>query len=228
MVCTLNNISKIYPMPSGQGSLTVLQNITLNLKSNESVAIIGPSGSGKTTLLHIAATLASPSSGEVNIMGIEVSPLSEKQLAGIRNQTLGIVFQQHYLLPQCTLWENVLIPTLAQTQKEIPKEIHKRAHKLLERVGLNHRLEHRPTELSVGECQRAALVRALINRPRILFADEPTGSLDRTSAEELTRLLIELNREENTALMVVTHADHLAQSMDRKLRLYDGRLIALE
>jgi lipoprotein-releasing system ATP-binding protein len=185
------------------------------------MAIAGPSGCGKSTLLNIIGTLDRPTSGTVTLTGRDVPSLTEKQLAELRSGVIGFVFQFHHLLPQCSILENVLVPTLVGTPPEDPEG---RARKLLERVGLGSRLTHRPGQLSGGECQRAAVVRALINRPQLLLADEPTGSLDRGSAASLAQLLGELNREEGVALVYVTHSADLAARAGRVLELRDGRL----
>jgi ABC-type lipoprotein export system ATPase subunit len=195
---------------------------------------MGPSGSGKSTLLQIVGTLDRPTSGQVELNGQELTRLNEKQLASVRNQQIGFVFQAHYLLPQCTVLENVLVPTLAtRAQPALPTsaQSHKaeppaaRAARLLARVGLGERLGHRPGQLSGGERQRVAVVRALINQPQLLLADEPTGSLDQDSAEQLAQLLLELNREEGVALMVATHAKNLAERLGRVFELRHGQLL---
>lgn len=230
----LANVTKRYDSPGSSGSLTILDNISLELSAGDSLAIIGPSGSGKSTLLQIIGTLDHPSSGTVTLDNQDLNQLDELQLAAVRNRQIGFVFQAHYLLPQCTVLENVLVPTLAQTShassdgaKPVePPEI--RAARLLKRVGLAERASHRPGELSGGERQRAAVVRALINQPRLLLADEPTGSLDHASAQQLGQLLIELNREEHVTLIVVTHARELAAKMAKVMRLQDGKLVAQE
>src|SRR5262249_50685471 len=197
-----------------------------------SLAIVGPSGSGKSTLLQIIGTLDRPTSGTVTLDNQDLNQLDELQLAAVRNREIGFVFQAHYLLPQCTVMENVLVPTLAKSAQAaadaVPKQtesLEARAEKLLKRVGLAERALHRPGELSGGERQRAAVVRALINRPRLLLADEPTGSLDHASAQQLGQLLIELNQEEAVTLIVVTHALELARRMKKVWRLSDGRLV---
>jgi len=214
--------------------LTVLDGVSLEIAPAESVAIVGPSGSGKSTLLQIIGTLDQPTSGQVALNGLDLTGLDEKQLAVVRNQQIGFVFQAHYLLPQCTVLENVLVPTLViqpkawlpasmETKKTEPPAA--RASRLLTRAGLGQRLSHRPGQLSGGERQRVAVVRALINQPQLLLADEPTGSLDQTSAQQLAQLLLELNREERVALIVVTHALDLAHRMSRVLLLTKGRLV---
>jgi lipoprotein-releasing system ATP-binding protein len=181
---------------------------------------MGPSGCGKSTLLNIIGTLDRAGAGRVSLAGRDVTSLDEKQLAEVRAGVVGFVFQLHHLLPQCSILENVLVPTLVSKKAE---DAEARARKLLERVGLGSRLTHRPGQLSGGECQRAAVVRALINRPQLLLADEPTGSLDRAGAEGLAQLLGDLNREEGVALIYVTHSPELAARAGKVLRLRDGR-----
>ena len=230
----VSNITKRYAFADGAAPLTVLEAISLEIAPAESVAIIGPSGSGKSTLLQIIGTLDRPTSGEVALGGQELTRLTEKQLAAVRNQQIGFVFQAHYLLPQCTVLENVLVPTLApQPNAALPAPLRTkstespsaRASRLLSRVGLGERLAHRPGQLSGGERQRVAVVRALINQPQLLLADEPTGSLDQASAQQLAQLLLELNCEEKVALLVVTHAPDLARRMGRIFELRSGCLL---
>jgi ABC-type lipoprotein export system ATPase subunit len=227
-VFRLEHVSKSFAAGERTGPVAVLQDLTLEVEAGESVAIIGPSGSGKSTLLNIIGTLDQPSSGRVWLDGQDLSTLKEAELAAVRNRQLGFIFQAHHLLPQCTVLENVLVPTLAngRGRENQRKEATHRATQLLQRVGLGERLHHRPGELSGGERQRAAVVRALINRPKLLLADEPTGALDRAAAHELAQLLLELNREEQVTLIVVTHAQDLARQMRRVLELRDGRLQA--
>ena len=219
-ILELAGVTKSYASPEGVET-PVLRGIDLKLAAGESMAIAGPSGCGKSTLLNIIGTLDRPTSGTVTLTGRDVPSLTEKQLAELRSGVIGFVFQFHHLLPQCSILENVLVPTLVGTPREDPEG---RARKLLERVGLGSRLTHRPGQLSGGECQRAAVVRALINRPQLLLADEPTGSLDRGSAASLAQLLGELNREEGVALVYVTHSTDLAARAGRVLELRDGRL----
>jgi ABC-type lipoprotein export system ATPase subunit len=226
MICEIQNLTKTYPSPSEQGRLVILDGISLSLNKGESAAVVGPSGSGKTTLLHIAAGLDSPDSGSVFIDGSDISRLGEKELAFMRNRKVGVVFQRHYLLPQCTLLENVLVPTLPYQNRREKDLLRQRAMNILERLGLSRRLSHFPSQLSGGECQRAALARALINCPSLLCADEPTGSLDNESALEMGRLLREINKEEQTALILVTHSEKLAAEMDSILELRNGKLNA--
>jgi len=222
----LTRVTRRYDSPSQSGALTVLNDISLELAQGESLAIVGPSGSGKSTLLHIIGTLDRPTSGSVALNGQELGALNDQQLAAVRNRQIGFVFQSHYLLPQCTALENVLVPTLACARAAVHNGAGERAGRLLKRVGLGERMSHRPGELSGGERQRVAVVRALINQPQLLLADEPTGSLDQTSARELGQLLLDLNREEGVTLIIVTHAHELAQRMERVLELKEGRLVA--
>jgi len=201
----------------------ILRGVTLQLSSGQSLAITGPSGSGKTTLLNIIGTLEAPSNGTVNLFGTQPFALSEAELAKFRNQTIGFVFQAHHLLPQRSVFENVLLPTMVKSNADTDA-LTKRALRLLERVGLSSRMNDRPARLSGGERQRAAVVRALINSPRLILADEPTGSLDQSSAHTIGTLLTELISEENVALIVVTHTPEIAQRMNRRMRLQDGIL----
>ena len=224
----LANVSKRYESADGAPSVSVLDNVSLEVSEGESLAIVGPSGSGKSTLLQIIGTLDRPTSGTVVLNGRDLNSLEELELAQVRNREIGFVFQAHYLLPQCTVMENVLVPTLANSKSqpsapgtEAPET---RASRLLKRVGLSERASHRPGQLSGGERQRVSVVRALINQPRLLLADEPTGSLDHASAQQLGQLLMELNREEGVSLIVVTHARELAQRMQRVLAITDGHL----
>ena len=202
----------------------VLRGIDLDIDDGAAVAIVGPSGCGKSTLLHIMGTLDSPTSGNVLIDDTEIDNKDVAMLSRIRNKKIGFVFQLHHLLPQCDVLENVLVPTIIHKDH---RDAAKRAGKLLDRVGLSGRLTHRPGQLSVGECQRVAVVRALINRPRILLADEPTGSLDREGADALCKLLIELNQEEGVTLVMVTHSDQLAARMERVFELKGGKIAPL-
>ena len=216
-------MTKRYNSPANAGALTVLDQVSLEVARGESLAIVGPSGSGKSTLLHIIGTLDRPTSGSVALDGQDLSTLDDLQVAAVRNRQIGFVFQAHYLLPQCTVWENVLVPTLACSDEALRDGAVERAERLLKRVGLGERKSHRPGELSGGERQRVAVVRALTNQP-LLLADEPTGSLDHASAQQLGQLLLELNREEGVTLLVVTHARDLARRMGRVLELKEGRL----
>jgi ABC-type lipoprotein export system ATPase subunit len=215
----LKGVSKDY----GDGN--VLRDVNLRLDRAEAIAIVGPSGSGKSTLLNIIGTLDRPTSGSVFLEGDDLFRLSADEIAAVRNRKIGFVFQLHHLLPQCTIQENVLMPTLAAAAKERNDQAHSRAERLLERVGLGTRKLQRPGQLSGGERQRVAVVRALINQPRLLLADEPTGSLDRASAENLRDLLIEVNRDESVALIVVTHSVELAGGFGRVFEMHDGSLV---
>jgi ABC-type lipoprotein export system ATPase subunit len=220
----LIGVTRRYDAPGKARALTVLSDISLEVGRGDSLAVVGPSGSGKSTLLQIIGTLDRPTSGSVALDGQDLNALNDLQIAAVRNRQIGFVFQAHYLLPQCTVWENVLVPTLACSDAGLRDGAGERAERLLKRVGLGERTSHRPGELSGGERQRVAVVRALINKPQLLLADEPTGSLDHASAQELGQLLLELNREEGVTLIVVTHARDLARRMGRVLELKDGRL----
>ena len=224
-ILALTGVTKRYESPDQAAPVEVLRGITLDIAGGESVAIVGPSGSGKSTLLNIIGTLDRPTSGQIKLDGNDLSQLNDVQLAAVRNRQIGFIFQSHYLLPQCTVLENVLVPTLAASDSKLQYGAEERARKLLQRVGLGERLAHRPGQLSGGERQRVAVVRALINQPKLLLADEPTGSLDRASAQELGELLVDLNREQSVTLIVVTHALDLAKRMRRALELCDGRLL---
>lgn len=220
----LTDVTRRYETGDGAGALTVLDGISLELARGECVAIVGPSGSGKSTLLQIMGTLDRPSRGEVLFEGRDLHALTDEQLAEVRNRQIGFVFQSHFLLPQCTVLENVLVPTLVNHERPARAAAAAQAERLLKRVGLWERRTHRPGQLSGGESQRVAVVRALINQPQLLLADEPTGSLDHATALDLTELLLQLNREENVTLVVVTHSQELAQRMGRVLVLSGGKL----
>jgi len=214
------NLSKEYSTPRGQ--LPVLSGITLRLSRGEAAAIMGPSGSGKSTLLHILGALDTPSSGSVTLDGANPFELDEKGLASFRNEKVGFVFQDHCLLPQCSVLENVLTPTLVSRTNTDRTE---RARNLLDQVGLSERLDHRPAELSGGEKQRVALARALINEPLLLLCDEPTGNLDRKASEVVASLLLELHSRQNTILIVVTHSVELASKLPVSFELIEQRLV---
>jgi lipoprotein-releasing system ATP-binding protein len=200
--------------------VVVLDGVSFELAPDEALAVTGPSGSGKSTLLHLLGTLERPTSGAVTIDGVDPFSLPEPALARFRNQTIGFVFQDAHLLPQYTVLENVLVPTQAFPRKDDSKA---RAVELLDRVGLSHRLRHRPAELSGGERQRVAVARALINRPRLLLCDEPTGSLDRAAAAAVAALLFELHEASRMVLVVVTHSLELATRFSRRCELVEGR-----
>ncbi len=221
----LEGVSKGYRGAAESASLAILHDVHLILRRGDSVSIVGPSGSGKTTLLNLIGTLDRPDSGRVRLAGQDVSQLDEQALARLRNQQVGFVFQFHHLLPHLSVLENALVPTLAFPVAGRGAEAVERSRRLLDRVGLGARMTHRPGQLSGGERQRAALVRALVNQPRLLLADEPTGSLDPRSAQELGALLVDLNREEQVTLVVVTHSVQLASAMRRVVELRDGTLV---
>ena len=223
-ILELENVVKQYRAPDGAAATAVLRGITLAIAPGESLAIVGPSGSGKSTLLNIMGTLDRPTSGRMLLEGRDLADATDEALAAVRNRRIGFVFQLHHLLPQCTALENVLVPTLAPGATRSAADAEADARKLLTRVGLAERLSYRPGQLSGGERQRVAVARALINKPAILLADEPTGSLDRASAEELASILAELNHEDGVTLVVVTHSSALASQMSRRLELKDGRL----
>jgi lipoprotein-releasing system ATP-binding protein len=215
----ISNLSKEYPTP--RGPLPILANVTLSFQRGDAAAVMGPSGSGKSTLLYIVGALEPPTSGEVTLDGRNPFDLDEPSLAEFRNRKIGFIFQDHCLLPQCTVLENVLTPTLvAESGNNYPE----RARKLLDQVGLSERLDHRPAELSGGEKQRVAIARALIREPRLLLCDEPTGNLDRESADTVASLLLDLHSEQQTILIVVTHSAELASKFPARYELVDHRL----
>lgn len=216
----VEHLAKDYPTRSG--ALSVLRDVNLDLERGDAVAVMGPSGSGKSTLLHLLGTLDRPTRGNVRLEGRDPFALPERELADFRNRNIGFVFQDHHLLPQCSVLENVLIPTLvARDSREAMKTW---ARQLLDRVGLADRLDHRPAELSGGERQRVAVARALIHRPALLLADEPTGNLDHRTAESIGKLLLDLHREEQTILVVVTHSRELAERFPSTFVMEDGCL----
>ncbi|MEI8048481.1 MAG: ABC transporter ATP-binding protein [Bacteroidota bacterium] len=228
MLAELQHITKHYNQPGSPVTNLVLDKISFEIADKERIAIVGPSGSGKSTLLNILGTLDKPTSGTVLLDGTAVQQMDENRLAGIRKSMIGFVFQMHHLLPQLTLLENVMLPLLAQKDKNSSKSAADRARYLIERVGLSSHIHQYPSQLSVGECQRTAVIRALINQPRLLLADEPTGSLDAANATQLADLLIELNREQNVALVVVTHSMEIASKMDKIYHLREGKLLIEE
>jgi lipoprotein-releasing system ATP-binding protein len=218
-----NGISKSYPTP--RGDLRILNDISLSLNRGDAAAIMGPSGSGKSTLLYILGALEPPSSGSVTLEGQNPFALSEREQAAFRNRRIGFVFQDHSLLPQCSVLENVLAPTLVATATDGgPGQDEARAKDLLTQVGLAERLDHRPGELSGGEKQRAALARALIRDPLLLLCDEPTGNLDRAAADTVASLLLDLHARRHTILVVVTHSAALAERFPTRYEMSEGRL----
>lgn len=219
----VENVAKEYATPAKP--LRVLSDVTFSMRRGENLAIVGPSGSGKSTLLSIIGTLEPPTSGSVRLSGENPFVLPEAALASFRRRCIGFVFQDHHLLPQCNVLENVLVPFLADgaaTNDEV-----RRASDLLARVGLSERLSHRPAELSGGERQRVAIARALVREPTLLLADEPTGNLDRTTARSIAELLIQLQLERNAILIVVTHSTAVAESLQCRMELDSGRLVSI-
>lgn len=215
----VENVSKEYPTP--RGPLRVLTDVSLSLNKGDAISIMGPSGSGKSTLLYLVGALEPPTSGTITFDGQDPFKLNEKQLAAFRNRRIGFVFQDHCLLPQCSVLENVLTPTLVSTNGEDATD---RARTLLEQVGLKDRLDHRPAALSGGERQRVSLARALITRPQLLLCDEPTGNLDHQSAEVVASLLLDLHKQQQTILIIVTHSAELAARVPIRYHLVDQQL----
>jgi len=218
-VLNVDSVSKEYPTP--RGPLRVLSNVSLSLTKGDSVSIMGPSGSGKSTLLYLVGALEPPSSGTITFDGQNPFDLNQKQLAAFRNRQIGFVFQDHCLLPQCSVLENVLTPTLVSTDGT---DATSRARMLLDQVGLKDRLDHRPAELSGGERQRVSLARALITKPQLLLCDEPTGNLDHQSAEVVASLLLDLHKQQQTILIIVTHSAELAARVPTRYQLIDQQL----
>jgi ABC-type lipoprotein export system ATPase subunit len=223
MLLSLNNISKGFGNPGDLTFRPVLTELSLSVDRGERIAILGPSGSGKTTLLNIIGGLDHPDRGEVIFDGTHITRFSTVETDRYRNESIGFVFQFHHLLPQCTLLENILVPTLVQG-KEKRREKVDRAGELMKRVGIWDYKDQLPGKLSGGECQRAAVVRAMINRPSLLLADEPTGALDRENVDIMAELLLDLNKEDGLTLLVVTHSAGLAERMGRTLELQGGKL----
>jgi lipoprotein-releasing system ATP-binding protein len=220
----LVHVTKNYESPVESGSVCVLKDITLKLEKGESLVIVGPSGSGKSTLLNIIGALDRPTDGEIILDGKNLAVLNDNEIAGIRSWKIGFIFQLHHLLPQCTVLENVLIPTLADKGVFSKDESQQRAVHLLEQVGLKDFIRYRPGELSGGQRQRVAVARALINKPVLLLADEPTGSLDKESSVNIADMLVELNRSKNVTMIIVTHSPELAGRFEKIMELNNGVL----
>lgn len=218
----IKQLCKSFPSGSGE-TRVILDNLNLTVAACERLAIVGPSGSGKSTLLNLIGALDQPDSGDILLDAQSILKQSEKELASYRNREIGFVFQFHHLLPQLTVKENILLPILAR-QQQVDSKLLQRAHDLMERLGIESLQKQRPSQLSGGECQRTAVARALINSPKILLADEPTGALDEASSDQLTELLLQLNKEEEVSLIVVTHAMKLASRMDKIYSLTNGKL----
>lgn len=229
MIAELLNVSKSYRTSPDSPVQTVLSGLNLSIAAGETLAITGPSGCGKSTVLNLLGTLDQPDLGTVRLFGEEAPFGDEEKLSSLRARKLGFIFQLHHLLPQCTALENVLVPTLAGGDpKPDPAAVRERAENLLDRVGLGRHANKKPAQLSGGERQRVAVVRALIRQPGLLLADEPTGALDASSAASLMNLLLELNEEQGTALVLVTHDPALARRMGRQYHLKDGALVKPE
>lgn len=222
MLLQLKNISKGYGESGTHSFRPVLKELNFQLKEGEKVSVIGPSGSGKTTLLNLIGAMDLPNSGEIVFDGKNITAYSKNELASFRNRHLGFIFQLHHLMPQLTLWENVLLPVLPQGK--VTKEQKEWAEHLIQKVGIWEQRKQKPSEMSGGECQRTAVVRALINKPKLILADEPTGALDEANAYALSDLLIQLSDEENVTLVTVTHSSELAEKMDKKYLLKNGKL----
>jgi ABC-type lipoprotein export system ATPase subunit len=226
MLLQLEKIHKSYGHPGSRSHRQVLRDLDLEVEEGQGLAVIGPSGSGKTTLLNLAGTLDVPDSGSIRMAGRELTGLDERELTSLRNQSIGFVFQSHYLLPQYNVWENVLLPALPAGRADEAAIL--RAEDLLQKTGIWDLRWQKPSELSGGECQRAAVVRALINNPALLLADEPTGALDEENAEMIMELLIGINRDTRLACIVITHSRDLAMKWDRVLRLAGGKLETIQ
>ncbi|RIH65030.1 ABC transporter ATP-binding protein [Mariniphaga sediminis] len=224
MLLQLQNIVKGYGEPNTHSYRPVLNGLNLEVSEGDKISIVGPSGSGKTTLLNLMGAMDTPGEGKVLFKGKDITSYSKQELAGFRNQHLGFIFQMHHLLPQLTLFENVLLPLLPQG-KSISREQKEWAEYLIEKVGITGQRNQKPSQLSGGECQRTAVVRALVNKPELLLADEPTGALDEENANALTDLLLTLSAEEGVTLITVTHATALADCMDKKFQLKNGKLV---
>jgi ABC-type lipoprotein export system ATPase subunit len=221
----LRNVSKAYLDPGSGETVPVLRGVSLAIEPGESVAIVGPSGCGKSTLLNILGTLDEPDEGEVIFDGESIRGANAARISMLRSEKIGFIFQLHHLLPQCTVLENVLLPTLAIGIKPDPEASQSRGMKLLKAVGLDHRAGYKPAQLSGGERQRVAVVRALINHPRLVLADEPTGSLDETNAANLTDLMVDLVDKFNISLVLVTHQMTQAEKMKKLFTLREGKIV---
>ncbi|MBN2329254.1 MAG: ABC transporter ATP-binding protein [Candidatus Omnitrophica bacterium] len=219
----LESVSKSYRQSEDAPPLDVLRGVNLAVERSESVAVIGPSGSGKSTLLNLIGALDRPTAGKIFFEDEDLFARDEKELARIRNEKIGFIFQNHHLLPQCTVLENVLIPAVVHPAGASPAAV-ERAKSILDQVGLSGRLHHKPAQLSGGECQRAAYCRSLINQPHLLLADEPTGALDRDNAVRLMDMLVEINKDRGLASIIVTHALELVKNLDRVYELKNARL----
>lgn len=224
MIVELKNITKYYQNAGSAEKRIILDDLSLAIEKGESIAIVGPSGSGKSTLLNVISSLDTANSGSIIFDGEDLSQKNEKELANFRNQNLGFVFQSHHLLPQLNLIENVLLPFIPVKDKNQKQEAEKRALELLDFVGLSELIYQRPGQMSGGECQRTAVVRALIHQPNLILADEPTGSLDKKSAEQLGDLLVSINEKQGVSVVIVTHSMDLAKKMKKIYQLEEGKL----
>lgn len=225
MIVQLDNVSKSYPEGSGNQRREILNNLSLSIESGQSVSVVGPSGCGKSTLLNIIGTLDPPDSGKVEVCGCNISDLNDKELSALRADKIGFVFQSHHLLPQISVIENVTLPNLASSSPIEQSECNNTATQLLESVGMADHAHKMPSEISGGEMQRVAVVRSMINSPKLLLADEPTGALDQERGEELITLLLRLCDEQNTALILVTHDGKTSSRMERNLAFEGTRIV---
>lgn len=225
MLLKLQNISKGYGEPGTHSFRPVLGDLNLEIEKGDKISIVGPSGSGKTTLLNLLGTLDIPDKGKIYFNKSDITAYSKKELAAFRNQHLGFIFQMHHLMPQLTLWENVLLP-LFPSGRKITGEQKNWAEHLIKKVGIWEQRNQKPSEMSGGECQRTAVVRALINKPELILADEPTGALDENNANALSELLVQLSNEEGVTLITITHSADLASQMDKKYLLKNGKLVS--
>lgn len=223
LIIYLSRMLEAKNLTKNYGKLQILKGVDLEVKAGEIIAIVGASGAGKSTLLHIIGTLDRPDSGEVRLNDTPIHTLTQKRLSTFRNEHIGFIFQFHHLLPEFTALENVCIPGFIARKPK--KEVEKRAHELLELLGLSHRAGHKPNELSGGEQQRVAVARALMNKPAIILADEPSGNLDSNNAESLHRLFVDLRDQFGQTFVIVTHNEELAGMADRKIHMKDGRII---